>query len=396
MRIRLAYLLSALLLPIVGCYSCRDSAMVDVGDWGDGIATRHKYRLVGVNIRGDKCDEVLNNILLKSKFPQVFSDRGIPLEVSYPFLVPPQYKYGWSFLLTLFTLDLVPQFVCSTQEFPCDLRLVDDQSVSARFSVYQSFDRADSLFPTGLIPFSDAPDNTGFKVFWRSYKVLPSDDDGGKKLTSRFLALTFGGLREEVSKDAFAYGVVSKLKQLEDSGRIDAMLKKLGAAKSKAPAHKVLKWTRELGSDFTYGFTLELAGEPEDPDKDASAVMKEFGESLKEEYSDSFPRTDKASLIVDYLDVRVDGRIIRGRAAVLTIVPVSLTYDPDTRRGKLSVRFNLGQADEARSWIRKNIETLARDKNIALVTGQLPPAATYYSLGEKIDGNVMEVEFMTE
>ena len=52
--------------------------------------------------------------------------------------------------------------------------------------------------------------------------------------------------------------------------------------------------------------------------------------------------------------------------------------------------------DEARAWIRKNIETLARDKNIALTTGQLPPEATYYSLGEKIVGNVMEIEFRTE
>ena len=47
-------------------------------------------------------------------------------------------------------------------------------------------------------------------------------------------------------------------------------------------------------------------------------------------------------------------------------------------------------------WMSYNIETLACDKNIALVTGQLPPAATYYSLGEKVDGNVMEIEFKTE
>ena len=47
-------------------------------------------------------------------------------------------------------------------------------------------------------------------------------------------------------------------------------------------------------------------------------------------------------------------------------------------------------------WMSYNIETLARDKNIALVTGQLPPAAKYYSLGEKVDGNVMEIEFKTE
>lgn len=56
----------------------------------------------------------------------------------------------------------------------------------------------------------------------------------------------------------------------------------------------------------------------------------------------------------------------------------------------------MGQSAEARAWARENIETLARDKNIALVTGQRPPDANYYLLGEKIDGNVMEIEFKTE
>ena len=397
MRICLAcILLPALLSPMVGCYSCRDSAMVDVGDLGDGIATRHKYRLVGVNLSGDKCDEVLNNDLLRSKFPQVFSDFGIPFEVNYPFLVPPRYKHGWSFLLTLLTLDLVPQFCCSTQEFPCDLRFVEDQSVSVRFSVYQSFDKADSLFPTGLIPFSDAPDSIGFKAFWKSYKVLASDNDGSKKLTSRFLAVTSGGLREEVSKEAFAYGVAAKLKELEDSGKIDAMLKRQEAAKSKAPKHRVLRFARDVGSEFTYCFTLELAEIPKDRDKAMAIVMDEFKELCKEEYIESFPGVNKASLVVNFLEGGREGKIIKGHAQVLTIKPLSLSYDADTRRGRMSVRFNEGQEKEARAWIRTNIETLVRDKNIALVTGKLPPKAPCYLLGEKIDGNVMEIEFKTE
>ena len=60
------------------------------------------------------------------------------------------------------------------------------------------------------------------------------------------------------------------------------------------------------------------------------------------------------------------------------------------------MRFNAGQAEEARTWILRNVKTLAHDKNIALVTGRLPPEATFRTLGEKIDGNVMEIEFKTE
>ena len=50
----------------------------------------------------------------------------------------------------------------------------------------------------------------------------------------------------------------------------------------------------------------------------------------------------------------------------------------------------------AGSWLRRNIETLAYDENIMLVTGQAPPEGHYYSFGEKIEGNVMEIEFRTE
>ena len=60
------------------------------------------------------------------------------------------------------------------------------------------------------------------------------------------------------------------------------------------------------------------------------------------------------------------------------------------------MRFNAGQMEEAREWIKKNVETLARDKNIAHVTGQLLPVATYYLFGESISGNIMEIEFKTE
>lgn len=57
----------------------------------------------------------------------------------------------------------------------------------------------------------------------------------------------------------------------------------------------------------------------------------------------------------------------------------------------------LGKKDMQRLPVpQHNIICLVRDKNIALTTGQLPPAATYYSLGEKVDGNVMEIEFKTE
>ena len=75
----------------------------------------------------------------------------------------------------------------------------------------------------------------------------------------------------------------------------------------------------------------------------------------------------------------------------------TLSYDPGTRKGLVSVEFAEGHYAEARLWTRKNIETLARDKNVALRTDEIPGAAKFYLGAERVkDGNVLEIEFETE
>ena len=386
------------LILAVGCHSYRDSATVDVRDIGNVIETKYRYRLVGVNIAGDKCDEVLNNDLVKGKFPSVFSDAGIPFEVVYPSFATPEFSGGWTFLINLCSLTLVPSYSCESKQHECRLRFVEDTSVGTRFHILLRQETAESAyFPTGLIPLSDAPESDGKKIFWNAYKGSLINTEGEKLHTSRSLASTLGNfIYDDMSKYAFAYGVAARLKELEDGGQIDAMLRKLEAAKTKAPKHRVIRFSREAGSDFTYSFAIEIEKMPIDPDKVKSTVLQEFGESVKDEYVETFPGVKQTSLVVCYSGVEMVGKMMQGRAVVLTIKPLSLSYDANTRRGRLSVRFNPGQYEEARAWIRKNIDTLARDKNIALVTGQIPPEANYYLLGEKIDGNVMEIEFRTE
>ena len=387
-----------LLIFAAGCHSYRDSATVDVRDIGDVIETKYRYRLVGVNIVGDKCDEVLNSNLVKDKFPSVFADAGIPVEIVCPRLVAPEFSGGWSSLISICSLTLIPSYSCMSMQYKCSLRFVEDSFVETEFRIVLRHEMSESAwFPTGLIPLSDAPESDGNKVFWMSYKSSLTNTDGQKLHTSRYLAMTrFESIHEDISKDAFAYGVAAKLKEMEDSGQIDMMLRKLEAVKGKAPPHRVVKFAREAGNDFTYSFAIEIEKMPIDPDKIKSTVLQEFGKSVKDEYAEAFPGVKPTSLVVYYSDVEMVGKMMQGRATVLAIAPISLSYDANMRRGKLAVRFNAGQSNEAREWIRKNIETLARDKNIALVTGQPPPEAVYYLLGEKVDGDVMEVEFKTE
>lgn len=47
--------------------------------------------------------------------------------------------------------------------------------------------------------------------------------------------------------------------------------------------------------------------------------------------------------------------------------------------------------------IRDYIETIVRDKNITLTTGEPPPPGKYYLLKENtLPGNILEIEFKTE
>ena len=76
---------------------------------------------------------------------------------------------------------------------------------------------------------------------------------------------------------------------------------------------------------------------------------------------------------------------------------LSLTYDPKTRKGVMSVRIEANKYEEARAYIRKNIATLARDANVALKTDTLPPESHFYLGREEIkNGNILEIEFETE
>ncbi|MBQ3340790.1 MAG: hypothetical protein IJG84_02760 [Kiritimatiellae bacterium] len=160
--------------------------------------------------------------------------------------------------------------------------------------------------------------------------------------------------------------------------------------------YNILSCERESGSDFAYRFVLELTGEDKSL-KTFRSVQREFREAVKEDYTESFPGVRQNDLYVDFPEYKLNNGKIEGRAVVLTISVVAMKYDPSNRAGKLSIRVNANQYEEARKWVRKNIETLARDKNIALTTGEIPPAAKFYLGREELkDGNILEIEFKTE
>jgi len=162
-------------------------------------------------------------------------------------------------------------------------------------------------------------------------------------------------------------------------------------------SYKMISCSKEQGSDFAYKFVVELEGSPSNPIQAFRLIQKDFRKALLNDYADSYAGANRNNLRVGFPEYDWKNGHIEGRAVILAIQPVRMKYDSTTRTGLMAVRFGVGQYKDAREWIRQNIETLARDKNIALTTGEIPPAAKFYLGKEELkDGNVLEIEFKTE
>ena len=174
------------------------------------------------------------------------------------------------------------------------------------------------------------------------------------------------------------------------------MLKKKAADVSTALKHNIVRLDRDSNKNFSYSFELELSENPVDLKNAFRGVLQEFAKSLKEDYIDAFPSADSASLEVSFSGFKRDGLRLSGSAAVLTLKPISLEYNSYNRKGIMSVRFAEGQSSEASAWIRRNIKTLVQDKNVALTNGSRPLEGKFIIINEKINGNVMTIEFKAE
>ena len=411
------------MLGLCGCLtsSTRDAAVAKVANHGAIVSTRHRYHLTCV-YEGDNSQ----NWNVKEDFfsrhqPHVFAADGIPVSMRIRMKNFTGGSRALDVLLHMCTFTIFPVVVNTSVIYDCFIEVDDIDNNGVLFEVVDMGDDATShLVPSPLWWYTDSPDVEGCPVFsqhsqtmistWLNCEVynqnkgvLGKDEESYGTLAT---VTSFNmNLLSQQNKDfpfdglmqrALAYGVAVKLKELEDSGKIDAMLKKKAAEVSTAPKHNIIRLDRDSDKTFTYSFELELAQNPTDFKKAWQAVLLDFAKSLKEDYRDAFPSVDMASLEVSFSGFKRDGLRLNGSAAVLTLKPVSLEYNSHNRKGTMSVRFAEGQVSEASTWIRRNVKTLVRDKNIALTSGSLPPEGKFVITNEKNDGNVMTIEFMVE
>ena len=102
-------------------------------------------------------------------------------------------------------------------------------------------------------------------------------------------------------------------------------------------------------------------------------------------------------MVVDFPEYLLDSGRIYGRGVVLTISVEAMSYDPLSRKGRLSIRINTNQFEEARQWVRNNIVDLAMEAKEKVRGDGFSLGTRFYSESETMKENgILEVEFITE
>lgn len=391
-------------LAVAGCSHRRVMCAADVEDVGPVVETKYRYCFTDEELKSNP----KGFAALKKAYPNVFADDGIPFNAGIPYLLgssdfrveAEKHSYGWTgifpYALSFFTLPL-----CYTQEWNQRyvVDLVDMPDAHAEFSTCYRHDSAFAMWtPSPLLFYAGSVGDLGEgkeyekarRFCSHSVQLVSDDIIGDSKINP------FG------DNPAYAYGLAVSLKKLEEAGLVDEwkIRQREVTASTKENLSlgadvELLEFGREKGSDFAYRFKVRCQ-KGELSLREAREVRKTLVKMIRDDYAASNPYAPAVRLIVDLPVYDFNVAEIFGRAIVLQLDIRSLDYDPITRCGIMKIRISEGQLVEARSYLRRNIEMVVRDKGIALVTGQLPPAAKFRLLDEKLSDDVLEVTFKAE
>ena len=160
--------------------------------------------------------------------------------------------------------------------------------------------------------------------------------------------------------------------------------------------YSVKKFVRTANDDFAYVFSLQLKDGADAGLSAMNRIKQELRQAVVSDYVSTYGG-NAGDVRVDFPEFSMNDSVIEGRAEVMRIAVKSLRYDAQAQKGVIAVKIGANRFEDARKWVRRNIESLAKDKNIALTTGQIPPAARFYLGAERVlEGNVLEIEFETE
>ena len=161
-------------------------------------------------------------------------------------------------------------------------------------------------------------------------------------------------------------------------------------------SYSIEQFERTADDEFAYAFRLRMRDDSDFGFSAMGAIKQDLRQAVSDDYLATYGGNG-GDIRVDFPEFAMRGPVVEGRAEVMRISVISLQYDAGSQKGVIAVKIGANRFEDARKWVRKNIETLSKDKNIALTTGQIPPEARFYLGAERVkDGNILEIEFETE
>lgn len=397
---------------IAGCVHKRVATMVTVDDLGPQVVTKNRYTLVAQGkttneqkVRIDKCNE-----WLKKAQPQVFGDGGVPFHYNGIYgRVPESADLSWTviFFPTLF-LPMCSPMICENR-YAVDV--VDNPGAHASFCVKTRVDTAISVLPpVPMVCYLGNADFEGEESGCRKYVyhgmgmggcVSPLTGEGGiigygEAIDDFDTGVSFLGFNS-----ADAYGIAVSLKKMEDEGKIDVSRWRTTSEGYQSNGSSGLEsvyladFHRAKSNERQYVFVLKPKSQGVSL-RELRNIQREVREMIRNDFAESFPSANRVAIAIDFSEYALENGGIRGVATVLPLAVLSFSYDKNTRRGTMRIRVDKNQLSDARKYIKRNIGSIVRDKNIALVAGEVPPSATFYMLDEEVKDGVLEIQFKAE
>ena len=390
----------------VGCKHTRYSAFATVDGEMRKISTRNRYTLVGLKVSGQANADLIQTNLKSQQFtndalkryqPEVFSDDGIKFMIrSTPF--PRTTGYGWTECTYMLSLTVLPMCRTAIGGEHIVIDVLDNPDARDAFDLYGRGDQALSLFcpltpPLVFMGDASPPAKVGSTISWHSINYIDDQINDNSGYMDGVVC------ENETYYEFRAYAVAAMLKKMEDDGLIDEFRSRDAGRLSTPIAEidekfEVVDFKKD--NEHRYTFALKGRGGSAISLKGAHALKKSLRAMMRDDYIASFPDVSVDSLIVDFPEFSLRDGMVTGKADVLSIAVESLRYDSSTRKGTMRVRIGENQFEASRRYARKNVETLVRDKNIALDARDIPSAAVFYLLEEKSDGHILELTFRTE
>lgn len=157
-------------------------------------------------------------------------------------------------------------------------------------------------------------------------------------------------------------------------------------------SYEIDKLERVQGEDFAYVF--EITSKSALSLADAEKIKKELRQTFIDDYRATYGVKSGVSLQVDFPEYSIAKDKISGKSVVMQLTVLSLEYNAERSTGVIRVKMGAYSFEEVRRIVRRNIENIVRDKNIALSTGEIPPETRFCIGNERVTGEgIMEIEF---